>query len=71
MIAQNLPKSGDRLFLLQREVVVIGVYAIFRLIQIRYTEEPYEFYVDVSAVTTEPDYTNSVSIRMLRGTRGE
>lgn len=71
MIAQDLPKTGDKLFLMQREVVVTKVYADFRLIKIRYTEESLEFFVDTCAVTTAPDYTSSISIRMLRGKRGE
>lgn len=71
MIAQKLPTTGNKLFLMQREVVVTKVYADFRLIRIHYTEESLEFFVDACAVTTEPDYTNSISIRMLRGNSGE
>lgn len=67
MIAQNLPRPGDKLFLLQREVVVATVYADFNLIKIHYTEELLEFFVDACAVTAKPDYTNSISIEILRG----
>lgn len=71
MIARNLPETGDKLFLMEREVVVTKVYADFRLIKIHYTKESFEFFVDACAVTAEPDYTNSISIRMLRGNCGE
>jgi hypothetical protein len=71
MAVQNLPKTGDKLFLMHHEVVVTKVYAIFRLIKIRYTEETLEFFVDVCAVTAAPSYMNSISIEMLRRNRGE
>jgi len=65
MPVQNLPSKGDKLFLMNREVIVTNVHAIFRLVKIRYIEESYEFFVDASAVATEPDYTNSISIGIL------
>ena len=70
MVVQNLPNIGDKLFLMHREVVVIEVYDIFRLIKLRYTEENTEFIVDVCAVTEIPDNTNSISIALLRRNRG-
>lgn len=71
MNVQNLPKIGDSLFLMHRKVVVIKVYSLFRLIKVRYTEETKEFCVDVCALTNEADYTNSISLRLLRGSCGE
>lgn len=65
MTVQNLPSKGDRLFLMHKEVIVTNVYTILRLIKIRYTTESFEFFVDASAVTTEPDYTNSISIGIV------
>ncbi|MVB10131.1 hypothetical protein CAFE_08080 [Caprobacter fermentans] len=65
MNVQNLPSTGDRLFLMHREVIVTNVYPIFRLVKIHYLKESFEFFVDVSAVTTEPNYTNSISIEIL------
>jgi hypothetical protein len=66
MTVQDFPNKGDKLFLMHKEVVVIKVYSIFRLIKIRYREESFEFFVDASALSTTPDFTNSISIRMLR-----
>ncbi|WMJ22674.1 hypothetical protein RBG61_11840 [Paludicola sp. MB14-C6] len=71
MKAQNLPQIGDKPFLMHREVVVIKVYSLFRLIKVRYTQETKEFCVDVCALTDEPDYTNSISLELLRGNSGE
>lgn len=67
MYAQNLPKIGDKLFLMHREVVVIKVYSLFGLVKVRYTEEIEGFYVDICALTNKPDYTNSISLGLLRG----
>lgn len=66
MNAQNLPKIGDKPFLMNREVIVIKVYSLFRLIKVRYAEETKEFYVDIYALTDKPDYTNSISLELFR-----
>lgn len=71
MVVQSLPNIGDKLFLMHREVVVTNVFAIFRLIKIRYAEENTEFFVDACTVTALPDKTNSISIEFLRRNRGE
>jgi len=65
MMVQNLPSKGDKLFLMNREVVVLNAYAIFGFIKIRYAEETFEFIVDVCAITNDPDYTSSLSIRLF------
>lgn len=67
MNIQNPPKIGDTLFLMHREVVVIRVYALFRLVIVRYLDEMKEFCVDACALSQEPDYTNSVSLKLLKG----
>jgi hypothetical protein len=69
MTVQILPNKGDKLFLMHKEVVVTKVYSIFRLIKVRYREETFEFFVDASALTATPDFTNSISIGTVREDR--
>lgn len=71
MTAQNLPKIGDRSFLMHREVIVTKVYSLFRLIIVRYSDETKEFSVDICALSNEPDCTNSISLGLLGGDYGE
>jgi len=66
MTVQNLPKKGDKLFLMHREIVVTKVYAVFRFVKIQYTGENFQFFVDASALTIVPVYSNSISIGTLR-----
>lgn len=66
MIIQNLPKIGDILFLMHRKVVVIKVYTLFGLVIVRYLDEMKEFCVDVCALSREPDYTNSISLKLFK-----
>lgn len=66
MNIQNPPKIGDTLFLMHREVVVIRVYTYFRLVIVRYLDEIKEFCVDVCALSRKPDYTNSISLKLLK-----
>lgn len=67
MSIQNPPKIGDTLFLMHREVIVIKVYMLFRLVTVRCLDEMKEFCVDVCALSREPDYTNSISLKLLKG----
>ena len=69
MSIQNPPKMGNTLFLMHREVIVIKVikvYTLFRLAMVRYLDEMKEFCVDICALSREPDYTNSISLKLLR-----
>lgn len=63
---KNIPKIGDKRFLMHREVIVTKVYSLFRLIKVRYTGETMEFCVDACALTNEPDYTNSISLGLFK-----
>lgn len=67
MSIQNPPKIDDTLFLMHREVVVIKVYTLFRFVTVHYLDEMKEFCVDVCALSREPDYTNSISLKLLKG----
>jgi hypothetical protein len=66
MSIQNSPKIGDTLFLLHRKVLVIKVYTLFGFVIVRYLDEMKEFCVDICALSREPDYTNSISLKLLR-----
>ena len=70
MSIQNPPKMGNTLFLMHREVIVIKVikvYTLFRLAMVRYLDEMKEFCVDVCALSQEPYFTNSISLKILGG----
>lgn len=67
MNIQNPPKIGDTLFLMHREVVVINVYTFSGFVIVRYLDEVKEFCVDVCALSQEPDFTNSISLKILGG----
>lgn len=67
MNSHKLPNKGDKLYLMHREVVVIKVYSLFKFVSVRYSEETKEFCVDICALSYEPDYTNSISLRLFKG----
>lgn len=67
MTVQNLPNKGDKLYLHHREVIVLKVYEIFQLIKIHYLEESVGFFVDICALTEQPDTTNSISLGLIGG----
>lgn len=67
MNIQNPPKIGDTLFLMHREVVVMKVYTLFGFVIVHYLDEAKEFCVDICALSQKPNYTNSVSLKQLKG----
>ena len=64
MDTRNPTQIGDTLFLLHREVMVIKVYTLFRIVKVRYLDEMKEFWVDICALSHEPDITNSISLEI-------
>lgn len=66
MLGQHAPKTGNKLFLMQRQVVVIKIYKDFHFAKVRYSEDTCEFFVDVCALTYEPENKNSISLGILR-----
>ena len=67
MNIQESPKIGDTLFLMQRKVIVMKVYTLFRLVTVRYSGEIKEFSVDFCSLSEEPDYANSISLKLFKG----
>lgn len=67
MIDLHLPKPGEKSYLMHKEVIVTNVYSLFGLVKVRYPEEIEEFYIDVCALSNTPDYTDSISLKMLGG----
>jgi len=61
------PHAGDKLFLFHSQVIVTKTYLIFHLVRIRYINEITEFCIDYHALSSRPDYTNSIGINKLRG----
>ncbi len=66
MNIHKLPNIGDKLFLMDREVVVIKVYSMFKFVRVCYAEEDKEFCIDICALSDVPDYTDSISLRLFR-----
>ncbi len=65
MKAQNPPEIGDTLFLMHRKVVVTNVYLLFRLVSVHYLGENKEFCVDICALSENPIFENSISLRLI------
>ena len=66
MKTQNPPEIGDTLFLMHRKVVVTNVYLLFSLVSVHYLGENKEFYVDLCALSENPTFENSISLRLMR-----
>lgn len=71
MDMQIPPIIGDILFLMHRKVEVRRVYTVFRFVAVRYLEETTEFYVDVSALSKEPNCTNQITLSLVGENYGE
>ena len=60
-------KQDDILFLMHKKVIVSKVYPDFHLAEVRYVEEDVEFFVDVCALSSLPNYANSIPINWFKG----
>ena len=67
MKVQPPPQVGDRLFLFHREVIITKTYLTFHLVKIRDINDIAEVCIDYHALSSQPDYTNSIGINKLRG----
>jgi hypothetical protein len=67
MIYSNLPKVNEKMFLINKEVVVLKVIEVFRLAQIQYLGSLEKYVVDIGALSSIPDKSNSISIKILGG----
>ena len=67
MNVQYSPQMVDVLFLTKKEVVVVKVYTLFRLVVVHYPDETEEFCVDICALSRKPDCTNSITLNLIRG----
>lgn len=65
MTDRNLPRTGDVLYLMQKEVTVTQIYGLFSLIKVRSTEDHLDLVVDMCALSLVPDHTCSISLRLL------
>jgi len=61
-----LPKKGDRCFYMHRAIIVKKVYTTFHLAIIAFEDNKSETCVDICTITNTPDYSNSISLRLLR-----
>lgn len=57
--------SGDILFLMNKKVVVKRVHVLFRLVAVHYLDDVNEFYVDISALSDNPNFANSISFNLI------
>ena len=57
--------KGEKRYFMQREVIVERVWEIFHLVKVKEQGSGKSYYVDICALTIEPDLINSISLRLL------
>lgn len=62
-----LPRIGEKYYFGHREVIVIDVWESFHLVKIKDLISEYLFNVDRCTLTSSPDFTNSISLKLFRG----
>lgn len=64
-------RVGDSLHLGHHSVFVLKIYDVFQLVRVRYADETQSFIVDRGALTTQPDRTHTLSLRLLQKSKLE
>ena len=67
VMSEYLPKVGETCYYMHKEVIVIGVLDCFHLIKIKDLINAHSVYVDRCVLTKEPNFTNSISLRLFGG----
>lgn len=71
MNASALPRVGDIMFLERCEVMVTKVLTCFHIVEICRPKVDLKFCVDADALTFEPDFSHSISLRYFGGVSDE
>jgi hypothetical protein len=67
MNTKKIPNVNDRMFLMDKEIIVLKVFITFQLAEIRYLNSSNKFAVDINALSSVPDNSSSISIKILGG----
>ena len=62
---RKLPTVNQKMCLMNKEVIILKVYKEFNLAKIKYMGGDVKFVIDVHALSIDPDFTNTISIRIL------
>ena len=64
---ERLPTVNQKMFLMNKEVVILKVYSEFNLAKVNYINCDVKFVIDIHALSEYPDLANTISIRVLGG----
>lgn len=66
-MVEYLPRIGEKCYYMHREVMVIDVLDYFHLVKIKDLSGTYSICVDKCVLTREPDFANTISLRLFGG----
>lgn len=66
-MTEYLPRIGEKCYYMRREVIVIGILDCFHLVKIKDLSGMYTICVDKSVLTREPDFANTIPLRLFGG----
>lgn len=64
-MSKRLLMVGEKRYFMHKEVTVIKVWDYFHLAEIKELASQQSIFVDVCALTIDPDFTNSISLRFF------
>lgn len=67
MGTKNLPQINDRMFFVNKEIIVLKIFETFQLAQVQYLYSPIKFMVDINVLGRYPDESSSISVKALGG----
>lgn len=66
---QKSPYINQKMYLIDKEVIILKIFYVFHLAEVRYLDSPRSFMVDFNVLLEFPDRSSSISIRLLEGVR--
>jgi len=65
----RFPQVNDKMYLINKEVIVIKVIETFHLLIFKYIDSSTKYIVDISSLRYSPDKNCSISINILGGVK--
>ncbi|SMD16467.1 hypothetical protein SAMN04488500_1438 [Sporomusa malonica] len=65
MISTIYPQINEKFFFMDKEIIILNVYKIFQLAQVRYVCSQTKFMVDINVLSRSPNKIKSISIKIL------
>lgn len=64
---KKLLEVNNEMYLIDKEVVILKIFHVFHLAEVKYIDSSQTFMIDYNALSVDADMSNVISLRLLDG----